>query len=255
MNQKILLGWALSATALALLFLGFAVGKRSALVDARAANQAPYASTQSTLAPGAAHTNDAASANLPANPYVIPDAFANLPAEWHSVTNGEAVRGYAILLDVQRREAIVEKCHHRGYVDQRSGKIIEPGWEFCDNVLWGTLTRIDERSATAMQAGKPVELTLELGGARDAPRLSLSFADHTMILKPGSKNDYLQALESTPQIRQQKDRYVRTMVARDQAQRRVAQQTGNAMRTEVPTYALPDAHDASDTQDKLTPAH
>lgn len=241
MNQKILLGWAVSATALALVFLGYALGKTS-VPDTRAGGPALHSA-------GGGNTDGAAADEPAVDPYVVPEALAGLPTEWHSVVDGQATRGYAILFDPQRREAIVEKCHHRGYVDQRNGKIVEPGWEFCTSVLWSTLARIDEKSATAIHRGQPVEIEFELSLQNGAPRLSLSYEGHDMVLQPGRKNDFWQALENTPQMLRQKDKFVKTMVAREQAQRRVAQQTGGAPDTDVPTYSLPGNDVDRDQQD------
>lgn len=217
-----MLAWAVVATALALVsvgYAGYAMGRKStATIPALAS------------APRDSRPVDTSGREAPAqpiDPYQVPAALAGLPAEWHSVPGGEDSRGYAILFDPQRREVIVEKCLHPGYVDPRSGDLIELSWEFCEGVLWGSLTRIDERSATVIaRAGDAVELAFAVEGEGGSPRLSLSFADHEMLLTPGSKNDYFQLLENSPAMRVQKDTYIKTMVAREQAERRAASDEG-----------------------------
>ena len=61
-----------------------------------------------------------------------------------------------------------------------------------------------------------------------------------MVLMPGTKTDLVQAMENSPSILEQKDKFIKAMIAREDAQRRVALEAGgDGGATEVPTYTLP----------------
>lgn len=230
MKQPILLVWAITATALALVLLGYTIGAKSRAVPSVPAG--PYG-------PALTDTQGGESTKQ-VDPYQVPPAFAGLPSEWRSVFNGTDFRGYAILFDPTHREVIVEKCRHPGYPEQVAGGVRDINWEFCTNVLWGKLTRIDEHSATAVDGnGDPVELEIAVNRDSAAPRLSLSFADHDMNLTPGSKNDYFQEMENSPAMQLEKDLYLENSIAVEQEQRRRDEQAGSQPPPNVPTYSLP----------------
>lgn len=242
MNQKLLIVWALSATALALVFLGYAIGKTTE-ADKRLSASAAYGSHLADTSGGEPQVELV-------DPYVVPAVLDGMPSEWRSPFDGKNFHGYAILFDPMRREVIVEKCRHPGYFDERKGVAVDGGWDFCNNVLWGSLVRIDEFSATAVnRAGQELELELTLDGEGDERRLSLSFPGHAMVLQAGSKNDLLQALEFAPQMQKQKDRLMKTIVAQEQAQRRVAEESGDGRQVAVPTYTVPAGEDRQDETD------
>lgn len=232
-SGKFLKIWAAAATGVALLLAGFVAGTWNGGRQAVGPAQVSY--SQPTDPNASRATNDAIA------PYVVPDAFADLPAEWHTPFDGTKLDGYAIAFDPHRRQVIVEQCRHRGYVDSRTGDIVQPGWEFCDNVLRATLARLDAQSATAIgPAQEPVELALALEGAENEPRLALSFPGHRMVLQPGSKNDLYQAMDRSPRMRQEKEVFHRTLIREEDARRRILSESAvSDAEASVPTYTLP----------------
>lgn len=232
MKLTIVLVWAVTATAVALVLLGYTISEKSHTAMPVAVD--PFGSTASDTQGGETAQQ--------VDPYQIPPALSGLPAEWHSVFDGRHFRGYAILFDPSRREVIVEQCRHPGYPRQVSGPPRVLGWDFCTNVLWGNLTRIDEHSATAVDSqGDPVELQITVDREAVPPRLSLSFQDYDMDLVPGSKNDLLQAMDSSPAMLLEKERYSSNVIAFEQEQRRLAEQAGSEPPPNVPRYSLPDS--------------
>ena len=243
MSQRLLLAWALSATALALIFLGYAIGRTMGTND-----RAPAPAGYAAYAPD---TSGGEPPVQPADPNPVPEALVGLPTEWRSEFSGEDFRGYAILLDTQRREIIVEQCLHPGYVDERTGALVEPMWEFCQGVLWGTLTKFEDLTATVVDRDSgPVDVEFNLADGETPPRLSLSFNDRSMELIPGSKNDLLQAMENAPAMVEQKDKFLKTTIAKEDAARRMAEEAGGDRPTrEVPVYTLPERADPPEKRD------
>ncbi len=225
MTQRILLVWATTATTLALALLGYTIGTKS--YAGQSAPAAVYGPSSTDPRGG--------EATKQADPYQVPAAFDGLPAEWHSVFDGDEFRGYAILFDPAHRQVIVEQCRHPGYPENAKKGVRDFNWEFCTNVLWGKLTRIDEDSATAIDGnGDPVELKITVNGDSMPPRLSLAFENHDMSLIPGSKNDYLQAMENSPAMQRQKERYAKSIMALDEEQQRRLEQPGSRPPTDMP---------------------
>jgi hypothetical protein len=199
MSQRILLMWAVLATVIAVAMTGFVVGKsvgiRSASSDeARAATEMPY-STQPSGADEA----------LPA--FAMPDMFAGAPREWRSAVN-KGVDGYVVLFDAEAREIIVEKCQHAGYPSDANSPIMDQ--EFCTGVLSGWLAALTETEAIVQDRARGSNVTVRLKArlAGDKPTLRLRFADHDAALVPGTKNEWLQAVERQPSIVEQKKRYL-----------------------------------------------
>ncbi|NND59983.1 MAG: hypothetical protein HKN49_06905 [Gammaproteobacteria bacterium] len=241
MNQKFLLAWAVAATALALVSLGFALGRAGSnpAVDPPMLNADP---TMSTMAGPDAESH-------PADTYSVPDALAELPGEWRTQFDDE-YGGYAILFDPGRRELIVEQCAHPGYID-RTGAPVELGWEFCESVLWGTLATLDSDGALVRDRRRgSVEVELSLSGG-DPPKLSLAFADHDMVLIPGSKNDLFQAIDRSPEMMAQRERKLQMAIAEEEARRRMAeeaQNTGKPAGEPVPVFIMPSGDDDRDEE-------
>lgn len=209
MSQKILLGWAITATVLMVLAVGYAFGKNADRSSPAVVSQPVYRVSEAST--DGRHVGD----EVPqAESYVIPDVYAAMPTEWRSDNDGTSRDGYAILLDPVRRELIVEKCHHAGYFDFKSGQSIEQNSEFCDVVLWSTLAMLAPENASAVSRdGRHVDVALVVNNDGAEPVLSLSFGDHQMELVAGSKNDLLQIMESLPAIQKQKDAWVASMMA------------------------------------------
>lgn len=237
MSRKFLLGWAITATVLMLLAVGFALGKRAGSAGPEGATIPAYGATAASTDPRR-HPDEAP----PVDPYTIPRKFAGLPAEWRSDHDGKSRDGYAILLDPQRRELIVEKCHHAGYFDFSADRPIEQSQEFCDIVLWSTLTTLGEQEAKAVtRTGEAVDVKLALTTTDDdEPRLELSFGDHGMKLVAGSKNDLLQSMEAMPDIRRQKNVLLKALVAEEDRQRKALAEKP------VPRYTLPAGEERDD---------
>lgn len=232
--NKFLLAWAVGATALALVFLGYAIGRTSG-------NGAEPVTLLSGDNPATSTEAGADASAVPVDPYVIPATLSGLPAEWRTPFE-DRYEGYAILFDPQRRELIVEQCAHRGYLDERSGVPVPEGWEFCANALWGQVQELTEHSATVADNRRGVVLvSLDMDTASDPPQLELSFAGHDMVLVPGSKNDLFQDMDRSEPIRAQRMAVMNLAMAEDAARRRLAQEGIDAGPEPVPVYALPAA--------------
>ena len=228
MTQRFLLIWALTATAAALVALGYAMGRATGPGDPVA--RLPLAPVADS---GVTTRNEA-----PPEARAIPDAFAGLPAEWRSPVDASR-RGYAILFAPERGELIVEQCHHRGYVDER-GHPVEPGWDFCESLMHGTVLSLTAEAAVVRDSRRNADVEVSLAVAREAgePVLSVSFGEHRMRLIPGRKNDYFQDIEALAEIGEQKERWFRMSFDREAAARRLAEEGGDANR-DVPVYMLP----------------
>ncbi len=249
MNQKFLIAWAVSATAVALLAIGYVLGK-----SARSVTSAPVPAHAVRADYGTRPTNttDTSEGRLhmqPVDAYVVPEAFNEMPNEWRSRFDGEHFEGYAILFDPARREVIVEQCRHPGYYDEKRGVAVEDRWEFCKGVMWGSLKQIEESSAIAVdRTGQTIDIELSLNAETRPPQLLLSFGDHSMVLEPGSKNDLLQAMESSPKILGQRDQLGKSIAAQQQAQRRIAEESADGRAADIPTYSLPVGKDVADNK-------
>ena len=118
------------------------------------------------------------------------------------------------------------------------------GWEFCESVLWGTLVQLDEQGALVRDRRRgtiEVELSLRDG---DPPTLSLAFADHDMVLIPGSKNDLYQLMDRSPDMMVQRERKIKMKIADEESRRRLhmeAAETGAQPGEPVPVFVMPSA--------------
>lgn len=235
MSQKFLLAWAIGATALALILLGYMIGRTGGGPNPAPLSVAANLATSTETGPSVQPE--------PADPYLVPVALAGMPAEWRTPFRQE-LAGYAILFDLKRRELIVEQCAHPGYFDEGTGREILQNWEFCEPVLWSRLVEIDETSVKAIDRRRGrVELELAADREADPPSLSLSFGDHDMRLIPGSKNDLFQAMDRSSAIEQQRDKVIKMLMAKEKAKLRLmeeARQTGVQPGPDtVPVYTLP----------------
>lgn len=219
--------WAIAATAIALVLLGYLIGQHTAQspevlaesVQSQPAGVAgPHREPAESGTSAATNEGGAVVDQLP--PYIIPDAFLALPSEWRTPLSEDHFDGYAILFDPPRREVIIEKCQHRGYFDTASGQPVPMGWEFCDNLLWGQLLELDEHSArVGSRRGELIDMSLSLSNENGVSQLALTFPGHQMNLVPGSKNDLLQAMENTALIQEQKRLVFEFQKAVEQKQR------------------------------------
>ncbi len=138
MGNKFLVGWAVAASALALLLLGILIGRSSGTetVPLRAPGGYDASSTD---------TGMAANATAAVEPdYIVPDVFKGLPSEWRTATDGDTFDGYAILFDPRRREVIVEQCLHRGYLTGdgfRSTRTTSSAMASCGRTFWTWVRR------------------------------------------------------------------------------------------------------------------
>ncbi len=200
--------WALGATIIALVLLGFLLGQQMDRSSAgnQASTKPPNPANSISRREGGFDTEAKlpTGQNLPDSP-AISNATLTWPTQWRSQTDGDLYHGYAILLDPGRQQVIVEQCQHRGFFDDVADKPIDVEHQFCDSVLHGQLTELTQTHGVALQRdGTPVELSLALDGNKQPLKMSLSFPGHTMDLIPGSKNDLRQAMVNTPEMTEQK---------------------------------------------------
>ncbi len=234
MSNGFLKVWAFLATAVALVLLGIVIGRhteKSAPVDYHFASGAPGVS---------AATDSRDPTTAPVAPYSVPGNFVGLKTQWRSALNNEALNGYAILFDPERREVILEYCLHPGYFNAKLEQPIYSESDFCQTVLWGTLVELSETVAKAVdRQGNAQKLTLRLNKNGPDSRLEISFDEHELDLVYGSKNDLFQLVEQSEAIREQKQQ--RFAFEQEDIKKRLARRANEIQQApDVPRYTLPE---------------
>jgi hypothetical protein len=177
--------WALASTALCVVLVGYIVASHWSSV---ASDDGPAAAAPLAIAP-------------------IPQAWRDLPSEWMSQTTEPDHTGHVVLLDLAaNREVIVERCRHRGYFDRLRGQPREADWSFCEPIVRGHIESVD-RDGFALRRtdGRVAHVGISVERGSTVPRLILAFEGVRLALAPGTKNELYQQMESSPDIREERE--------------------------------------------------
>ena len=194
MSQKLMLGWALSATLIAVGAVGYIAGKN-------AGRPTPVMS-----APAATSTDPTSDRSTDMPVYRVPESLQGIPTEWRTVVDDTPV-GVAALFDPTSRRFVAERCEHHAYATTDTALELN-----CETLLSGQLASLAVTEATVFDRdGTPATVRLDLDHGAQPPQLRLRFGEHDARLIPGRRNDLVQAMEALPIVQKNRRAYLLAM--------------------------------------------